>query len=117
MKKLDCVTKVGDAGTTLYIKSLKPQPPGPPPPPPPPLYPKYDAINVWPMPINVSLCGNTTSGLGQCLGPHTVVADVTITYSGCSKDVAPLGTQATNLGTTFRAPLRTYDEPPYERYA
>jgi hypothetical protein len=85
-----------------------------------PTEPLYDAINVWPMPTNITLC--KASGLGKCLGPHAVITPtitVTVAPSCGGMDGATqamltaLVTEAVTLGTSFKPSPRTYNEPPY----
>ena len=60
--------------------------------------PDYDAINVWPMPTSVTLCGEVS--MGRCHGPHTVSPNIRVSYmGGCSPEVAPLIQEALELAT------------------
>ena len=66
----------------------------------------YSAINVWPLPINVTLPSNP-------LGPHVInIAEATIDPS-CDIQIATLATEALHLATVFLAPVQTYAEEPY----
>jgi hypothetical protein len=71
----------------------------------------YDAINVWPMPTSVTLCGSQTADATACLGPHVLRATATVDIaSSCSAAVTPLAKEALALATAFKAPTRTYEE-------
>lgn len=82
--------------------------------------PVYDAINVWPMPTTVSLCGAAADT--ACAGPHLLASpNVTVTVgAGCGgasaatqAQLQALANEAVTAGTSFKPSPRTYNEAPY----
>ena len=66
----------------------------------------YSAINIWPMPTNVTL---PTAPLG----PHIVDVKAATIHPSCGKEIEALAAEALQFATTFLAPVQTYAEAPY----